>query len=214
MYRALFVVDQENGRGHQIRSQCLWDELATREDWQFSESGVYQQDPSDFDLVIVDDYRVTRKQLEAFSSPWPGLLVVVDDYQPARVPSWALLVNGTFLPPGCHSGRYSHNACLGPNYAIIRREFREIGWHGGSGQVDLRNVYGLSATELARLMAAADSVTVAGGMRCQEAACVGVPEINVVVESDNQVGNRKAWPIDGLGVYRVADEIMRRLSKL
>lgn len=218
--RALFVPDNTSGMGHVVRCRALAAELTER-GWECST--VSPREPKDVgvDVVVMDgpDYPP-----EWYS--WPGAKVVgifdaaaVDPFQ-----TWARKAHPPDLVvyPGAkyQNMRLQPNPTVlsGPDYSLIRREFREVQpWHGTlRGTFDLRTIENMPACEMAEGIRKAASVVTYGGMRAMEAACVlqtikspAVFEIHARNHGEelNKAGLERGARVDGLGCKRVADVI-------
>lgn len=155
-------------------------------------------------VLVLDHYRWTD---EASLRRKVGRLVVLDDL--ARAHDCELVVDPSF---GRRAEEYAVPALVGPDYALVRPQFREAR-RERSGPVKralvslgLTDVGGItdrvakalppgvvldvtrgrtSPDEMAAMMAAADVAVGAGGSSVWERACAGLPSITLIV-ADNQ----------------------------
>lgn len=116
---------------------------------------------------------------------------------------------------GVHSDFVAAHILAGPDYSLLRAEFRAARLRPikklGRVTFDLRSVGHLSASDLALHLRRATHVTTFGGMRAMEAACVGVPHLEIIARNPGEELNKRGLEagavVDGLGVPRVADAI-------
>lgn len=158
-------------------------------------------------------------------------MLVIDDYSHLPKYHCDLLLNySCSATPEIYAGKVAPDTklLLGPQYALIRREFDNIGKHklrrcfplgvvlvttGGGDNHDSRLVMAIQELPQARVyqpydfknwmpgvMAAADIVICAGGVTSYEAAFMGLPAI-IIATADNQVPSAKALHKLGVAEY-------------
>lgn len=190
--RALLIPD-DAGNGHIVRCAALSRELRCR-DWKtFTVAASEQVPPRQFEVAILD----TVKPLP----PIPGVahtVRIVDEAVQDGPCEIIVCANA-----GCDV--VSPRALVGPQYALLRREFLE---ERGSvvrrvGIFDARKIAGWSAEALASEMALSQVVISYGGMRALEAACVGTPTVLV---HRNRGECLNAWGLAGAGAAIVSTE--------
>lgn len=190
--RALLIPD-DAGNGHIVRCAALARELRRRNWKTFTVAVSEQVPPRQFEVAVLD----TVKPLP----PIPGVARTVRIIDEAiQDGPCDLIVHATV---GCDF--ISFNALVGPEYALLRREFLE---ERGStvrrvGIFDARKIAGWSAEALAQEMALAQVVISYGGMRALEAACVGTPTVLV---HRNRGECLNAWGLANAGAAVVSTE--------
>lgn len=229
----LFIVDNrpEAGLGHVTRCGALSDEMKLR-GWECSGGGLNSGSKSRVDIVVIDvglEGRMTRRQSVVPMVPGEFKIVTIVD-EPSPWEGWDLLVCGSAgANISMFDGCLNQRALIGPEYALLRREFRRRVELRESTymtvslrppvELDLRNITDQPAEQIAgRLYDAyvcSDVVLTYGGMRALEARCVLGPEHRGELRMEarnygeelNVAGLWNGAVIDGLGCQRVADAI-------
>ncbi len=205
---ALVVVDDEHGNGHLVRGRALASELCSR-GWRVETTN--QLGPVEVDLLIVDGQMKWPQGHEAKVACRTAKVVGILDF-PQGLQGWDLVVCGT-----AHDGAWGRPGDLvGPRYAILRPEFAKWGALKDIARttplLDVRNIDGRSANDLAEAMRRAQVVLTYAGMRAMEAACCGA-DLALMARNEGETLNaigllRARRPvIDGLGCKRVADQL-------
>jgi spore coat polysaccharide biosynthesis predicted glycosyltransferase SpsG len=181
MKTALFVVDQrhESGRGHIVRCSALAEELRSR-GWEvdYSDSRGFPtaDDLPEHNVMVVDDYNLTREWIEQAVAYSP-FVVVADDYQPERVYGGVgIVVNGSASGASVAYAP-SIRALLGPRYALLRKEFSHFSpsRFERRGVLDMTQVRGLSGFHMATVVGRSLWSISYGGMSALESVAVGTP---------------------------------------
>lgn len=94
-------------------------------------------------------------------------------------------------------------------WALVRRAFREVTWTGGGGVLTPHeDCHGLSATQMAAVMARADEVVTPASVTAWEALTVGAP-VTLLPPNDNQAlaydAIRTNPRCDGRGAERIVE---------
>ena len=193
--RALLIPD-DAGNGHIVRCAALARELRRR-DWKtFTVAASEQVPPRQFDVVVLDTVKPVFSAIPGVSH----MVRIVDEAMQDGPSNLTVCAN-----VGCDWGDDQRDALVGPEYALLRREFLE---ERGStvrrvGVFDARKIAGWSAEALAPEMALAQVVISYGGMRALEAACVGTPTVLV---HRNRGECLNAWGLAEAGAAVVSTE--------
>ena len=201
-----FVVS-DHGMGHITRCLALAEELGRR-GWE-----VVERDEAD--VVVVDIQRQEPPHVQVTHSLGRcGSVLIVDT--PRETGPFDLVICGSagavpemFMVPA------QTVLLAGPEYALLRPEFAGVRWQGGKPAVDIREMTGLSARQMADLFAEVNGVLTYAGMRAMEARCVGVPLVMIARnpgEELNKRGLEAGARVDGKGCVRVVDVIEELFS--
>jgi spore coat polysaccharide biosynthesis predicted glycosyltransferase SpsG len=187
MKTACFYVDEKAGNGHRVRCGALKDELVAR-GWRILSKGSRAKR----DVSIFDGYGYRKEDFKRVRKL--GRVVVIDDYQPKRIPAWVdLIINGTVGARQRFGDAYRcKDMALGPELALLRTGFRSAKWTvgqwTGGGVLDLRHIKGWSEARFVFALTTCGVAITYGGMTALECACVGVPMV-VVCASEDQKEN-------------------------
>ena len=229
MSRAVFVVDVKSGQGHLVRSRALMTELASR-GWRCSMVSKPPGSVASHDVTIFDGPAFDCP--EAYDQASGKPVVAIVDTPGARHGA-DLTVCGSagakpdmFTCSGCvkTQGNATMVVCAGPQYALLRPEFRAMrDWppygpmlpmpgvnisrmDGSDCTFDVRAIEDQPAEAIAKWMRAAKVVITYAGMRAMEAACVGAP-IEVFVRNEGERLNARGLMNGGAAlVFWTSDE--------
>lgn len=204
--RALFVVSQA-GLGHLNRCRALACELVER-GWSASLSTSFQGTAHSYDVAIIDGYDFPR---DLYTGIGVRLMVIED--RPNHLHPYAdLLVNGTvgaIYPPRPPHVPAARRMLFGPQYAILRREFREIDrgdYHPLTRVEDLRLLSDMTAAQVAQTILRAEVVVARASMVSLEAACLGrAIVLTPADEGDGTILNEVGLVNCGAAVYAEQD---------
>lgn len=210
MRRAYFIVDDEHGSGHLVRSRALAAELTSR-GWGVETTNQMGRF-GESDVIIVDGQQKWPSGYDArIAAPIANVIIGILDV-PEGLQGWNFVVCGT-----SHDGAWGRSCDLiGPRYALLRPEFRT--WRlrdvpRETPLLDVRFASDWSSTQMAEAMRRAKVVLTYPGMRAIEAHCCGaelaLAQPRNAGETLNAIGLlRQDRPeVDGLGCVRVADRI-------
>jgi spore coat polysaccharide biosynthesis predicted glycosyltransferase SpsG len=115
---------------------------------------------------------------------------------------------------GAGAKDYISYALCGPRFAMLRPEFRALRQdRTRAGIFDARQVFGLSALNLATSMASAEVVVTYSGMRAMEATCVGAPTVLVVRNHGERI-NADGLVAAGCSIVATEELAMQTASSL
>ena len=210
MPKAAFAIDREPdaGRGHEVRSVTLAKELSKRGwSWELAE---YYTGPAD---VLVIDGRDHADTLQ--------LARGVDYRKVVSITDGPMLICADLIVNGGAGAKlkedyYANNVLCGPDYAILRPEFRKarLSDEPRKGVFDCRTAAGMGVVEMVQAMRSAKLVVTYGGMRALEAACTGAALIveEQIDASRGEIENAKALWLAGAAYWWI--NVPRQIGEL